>query len=1063
MSPEAIIENNLFNDKKMEEFIELYDDALTVNADCDPISYWIKKLDQDELKNEKANYIKFFKIILENILGYEFTDIQYEENIGDEGRPVEFTLKKDGKDYVVVELKGTTCKDLNKRYNRQQSPIEQVTNYASIKEETQWAFVSNYNEFRFFNPSYREKYISFKFKQLTDPNVLKKFLLIFSKFSLIDKDIPQTLLKETKIIERELEDEFYKLFSETRLMLIKELEHFSEAIDRIEAIRLAQLILNRFIFLCFAEDLRLIPSETTADVLLTPIKHKNLFEFTMWDRLNELFRFADKGNEERGISAFNGGLFKESLRHLEIRDKVENLKFFDDCYKTWKFKEKYDEIESLLGVYKDTLNPIYKNLLLISSFDFGSELSVNILGHIFENSIGDIEELKDETTEKRKKEGVFYTPEHITDYMCRNTIIPYLSISGEANTTHELISEYEDSDSLDELDKKLKDIKIIDISCGSGAFLNKAVDILFEIHEAYHDSKYANDPSLNKYFDSLDSRRQIIINNIYGVDVNEESVEITKLSLFLKLATSTGVKEGFKLPNLDKNIKCGNSIVDDETIAGNKAFLWQNEFNEVFEDGGFDIVIGNPPYVNAKLHTDDKPEEREYLSNSKQYECLYKKWDLYIPFIEHGLNLLKKKGFFGMIIPYPFIDQEYAKIMRKKIFENYCLEEIIDLSSEKIFKDATIKNIIPIISKSDKNETIPIYTIKNSKIDYSHDKNINDLILNEKSMIWDLTKTIKLNADFSKMNQLGEYCFISVGMVLNANEKKAKGEFKKEDLISSFKSEIHNKPYIEGKNIDKYKINDIRFLEWDTDRVPSKIRRPTFKELYLSEKILINKLGAIRAIYDNNKLFCDQTLRILVLWKDLKEVNNRSISNAIKKYKLGNREELEEKSKNISLKYLLAIINSNMGQFLLDGIRGINNKDINPDSLRLIPIPIADKQTQEKIKDAVDSIMKNNDEYSKEITSFSKWLKRTFEVELNFDYSNLDFEDFLKKIKKQNKKLNNRKTQDTIENEFINSLEIISSLKEENMRLESKINEKIYKLYKLDSEDIAIIENSFNE
>ena len=598
----------------------------------------------------------------------------------------------------------------------------------------------------------------------------------------------------------------------------------------------------------------------------------------MWDRLNELFRFADKGNEIRGIGAFNGGLFKESLRHLKIRDTVEDLSFFSDCYKTWKFEEKYKEIESLLGVYKNTLNPIYKNLLLISSFDFGSELSVNILGHIFENSIGDIEELKEETKERRKKDGVFYTPEYITEYICRNTIIPYLSISGKANTTHELISEYEDLNSLNELDKKLKEIKIIDISCGSGAFLNKAVDMLFEIHKAYHDSKYANDPSLNRYFDSLDSRKQIISNNIYGVDLNEESTEITKLSLFLKLATSTGVRQGFKLPNLNKNIKCGNSIVDDETIAGNKAFVWKNEFNEVFEGGGFDIVIGNPPYVNAKLHTDDKPEEREYLSNSKQYVCLYKKWDLYIPFIEHGLNLLKKNGFFGMIIPYPFIDQEYAKMMRKKIFENYCLEEIIDLSSEKIFKDATIKNIIPIISKSAKNETISIYTIKNSKIDYSHDKNINDLIINEKSMIWDLTETIKLNADFSKMNQLGEYCFISKGMVLNADEKKAKGEFKKKDLISNFQSEIHNKAYIEGKNIEKYKINNIRFLEWDTDRVPSKISRPTFKEPYLSEKILINKLGAIRAIYDNNKLFCDQTLRILVLWKDLKEVNNRSIS-----------------------------------------------------------------------------------------------------------------------------------------------------------------------------------------
>lgn len=437
MTSKAKIENNLFNDKKMEEFIELYDDALTIQSDCDPISYWIKKLEQDELKSEKTNYIKFFKIILENILGYKFTDIKYEESIGDEGRPVEFTLKKDNKDYVVVELKGTTYKDLNKRYNREQSPIEQVTNYASIKEDTQWAFVSNYNKFRLFNPSYREKYISFKFKQLTNPDVLKKFLLIFSKFSLIEKDIPQTLLKETRIIERELEDEFYKLFSETRLMIIEELKNYS-GYSNLEAIRLAQLILNRFIFLCFAEDLKLIPSETTADVLLTPIKHKNLFEFTMWDRINELFRFADKGNIERGIGSFNGGLFKENLRHIEIRDKVEDPLFFKDCH-ILKSKDKYNDINQLLGVYKDTLNPIYKNLLLISSYDFGSELSVNILGHIFENSIGDIEELKNETTERRKKEGVFYTPEYITDYICRNTIIPYLSISGKSNTVRVLL------------------------------------------------------------------------------------------------------------------------------------------------------------------------------------------------------------------------------------------------------------------------------------------------------------------------------------------------------------------------------------------------------------------------------------------------------------------------------------------------------------------------------------------------------------------------------------------------------------------------------------------------
>ena len=138
-------------------------------------------------------------------------------------------------------------------------------------------------------------------------------------------------------------------------MLIKELEFSAENIDRIEAIRLAQLILNRFIFLCFAEDLRLIPSETTADVLLTPIKHKNLFEFTMWDRLNELFRFSDKGNEIRGIGSFNGGLFKESLRHLEIRDTVEDLSFFSDCYKTWKFEEKYKERDCPINIFSNFL------------------------------------------------------------------------------------------------------------------------------------------------------------------------------------------------------------------------------------------------------------------------------------------------------------------------------------------------------------------------------------------------------------------------------------------------------------------------------------------------------------------------------------------------------------------------------------------------------------------------------------------------------------------------------------------------------------------------------------
>ena len=1079
MTVESKIENNLFNDKKMEEFIQLYDDELTVNADCDPINYWIKKLDNDELKNEKTNYIRFFKIILENILGYEFTDIQYEENIGDEGRPVEFTLKKGDKDYVVVELKGTTYKDLNKRYNREQSPIEQVTNYASIKEETQWAFVSNYDEFRFFNPSYREKYISFKFKQLTDTDVLKRFLLIFSKFSLIEKDIPQTLLKETRIIERELEDEFYKLFSETRLMLIKELEHSSEDIDRIEAIRLAQLILNRFIFLCFAEDLRLIPSETTADVLLTPIKHKNLFEFTMWDRINELFRFADKGNEERGIGAFNGGLFKENLRHIEIRDKVDDLSFFNDCYKTWKFEEKYEEIESLLDVYKSTLNPIYKNLLLISSFDFGSELSVNILGHIFENSIGDIEELKDETKKRRKKDGVFYTPEYITEYICRNTIIPYLSISGEASTVHELISEYEDSNSLDELDTKLKEVKIIDISCGSGAFLNKAVDILFEIHKAYHDSKYSNDLSLNRYFDSLDSRKQIISNNIYGVDVNEESVEITKLSLFLKLATSTGVQEGFKLPNLDRNIRCGNSVIDDESIAKSKAFKWKEEFKEVFDNGGFDLIIGNPPYVRVQ----EMPhEEIDYYTDNYKFSKGHV--DLSTLFIEQSEKLIKNDGLIGIITSNMFLTTGYGKPIRKFLLNDIQILQIIDFGDLDVFNDA-ITYVSIFIFKKNKPNSFNYYHVPSLDIhleDIPFEKiDITQLNSNQ----WNL-KNHKLNTIFNKIKKFP--------MLKDGIGKCWTGLITGKDNLLVF-DDINDSPIekeiflpiLSAKDCGRYRYSTP--TQWVT--YPYKLEGD--KTVLLSEeeiketypcfyKFLIENKEELMKRKDSRK-----TLEDSPSWFKLIRQGNLKIFKTTKIISPGESKQNKfgidsgnsyknarlisiTPNEDTSIYYLLGILNSHLIEKYLHSISSLKKggyHSYSPKIIDTVPIPKNILENQKPLIESVSSILELNKKLDRETKSFNNWIKRTFNItklsKKLINYHEYDFDDFLMEIKNKKVDISKRKTQELLENEFNESLSIIKPLQKEIIEVETEINQIVYELYGLTAEEIAIIENSFKE
>ena len=1009
-----MVYNNLFNEKKMEEFIDLYDNELIINSpEKDPVCDWIQKLNNNELEDEKKNYGNFLIIILERLLGYEIEDIAYENDPGSEGRPVEFTFKKGDKEYVVVELKGTKTVDLNKRYNRSQSAIEQVTNYASIKEETQWAFVSNYNEFRLFNPSFREKYISFKFKSLTDPEVLKKFLLIFSKFSLIEEDIPQTLLKETRIIERELEDEFYQLFSETRLMLIKELEYSSEDIDRVEAIRLAQLILNRYIFICFAEDLKLIPSETTADVLLTPIEKKNLFEFTMWDRLNELFRFMDKGNEIRGIGAFNGGLFKENLRHLEIRDFIEDLSFFDDCYKKWKFEEKYDEMTNLLGEYKDKLNPIYKNLLVISSFDFGSELSVNILGHIFENSIGDIEELKEEidkdkTKEKQKKDGIFYTPEYITDYICRITILPYLSIGGNANNIHELIKEYENGNNLTELDRKLKEIKIIDPACGSGAFLNKSVDVLFEIHQALHDSMYANDDSLDQYFDSLESRKQIISDNIYGVDINEESVEITKLSLFLKLASNTGITKGFKLPNLDKNIRCGNSLIDDEKIVETKAFNWKEEFKEIFDNGGFDIVVGNPPY-GAKL----PKEEKDFLN--KNY--IKGGSETAISFIKMSKDkLLKSKGRLGFIIPKAFTYASNYNSIQADVLKN--IELVIDCG--KVWKNVKLEQVIFILTKdfSIDNYLIGVRDEETFKIlDNLPKDSYNEfkLILNGiNSLELDLARKIKKSGAF-----LSD---------ISSNQR---------GIIKSNFSDFGEFKYIGGKQIQRDGIQDIRGFSNDFDD----------KAVIRDNSVLVQGIVAhIQKPTDHIKITA-----CIPQYKDYLIVDNI------------NQITISEPYQN---HLVWALSNSNLINWYC--YRFIYGKAIrtmrfdNPVTSR-IPLPSLEKDLVEIL---INKSKKLDENYLKLRESRSKFFNRLNNhfkgVKINKNLNNfekIDFNKFLKILSNQGFKLSLKK-EDEWEDYFNYHKQNCLELYDENKSLESEINKLIYELYELTEEEINIIEES---
>lgn len=391
----------------------------------------------------------------------------------------------------------------------------------------------------------------------------------------------------------------------------------------------------------------------------------------------------------------------------------------------------------------------------------------------------------------------------------------------------------------------------------------------------------------------------------------------------------------------------------------------QNNHSEFFDpewmfglqsvnNGYFNIVIGNPPYISA---ISQDRELRTKLANSKDYSTLYQKWDIYVAFIEKGIRLTNK-GINCMIIPYPVTNQMYAQKLRDFILNENDLIEITNLSGNKIFEEATVTNCIFFVKNGrSENNKVRISKLVDKSILVSDIVLKTDMVQDENSCVWNISNNDTIGFIDENFKTVGDFCYISVGMVLNADEKKAKGLFVKDDLLSLYETNINKRRYIEAKHIDKHIIKDNLFLEWGTSRVPSLIRRPTFPELYERPKLIVSKIGKIKATYDNSNIYCDQTIRILILWHDLENIKNKSIDSTVKRYHSDNRNTLEQNSKQMNLKYLLGILNTKLANFLLDQIRGIGNIDINPEYIRNIPIPITQTGAQLKIADIVDKIL----------------------------------------------------------------------------------------------------------
>jgi len=645
------------------------------------------------------------------------------------------------------------------------------------------------------------------------------------------------------------------------------------------------------------------------------------------DRIVFLRICEDRGIEDYGrlLALTNANRIYPRLCELFVKADVRyNSGLF--CFKKEKGRiEQPDELTHSLDVDDDVLRAMLKAVYYPDSPYAFSVISSDILGQVYEQFLGKVIRLTDghrakveDKPEVKKAGGVYYTPTYIVAYIVKQTVGRLV----EGKTPREAAT-----------------IHVLDPACGSGSFLIGAYEFLLDWHLNWYT---ANEPEKcakgskpavvqikGGWKLTIAERKGILLNSIYGVDIDPQAVEVTKLSLLLKVLegeSEQSVQQVFEmfheraLPDLGSNIKCGNSLIgpdfyqqdnlpeltDDDRLRIN-VFDWKQAFPQIIGSrvqgsgsgttrSGFDAVIGNPPYIRVRTFKDLFPTQAEHLERT--YDCAKHVWDVYLVFYEKAVQLAKEAGSVSMIIPIQTLHQPNCESLRRYLLNNTHIRELADLSCLKVFAGAIVKNCILTCDRiSGAQMQIGIRTPeKDVELVDGNLRFWSQSAVHGNpgmSMKVELLSPIRSICEKLIANSwlLKDLCYSTFGLRSCAKEK---GQGGKERLISMDSKAKCAKPYLEGRDIKRYAMNPTgRFIRY----VPEQMYSPRSPQLFETPKIVSQTMlsrSRIIATYDDRGYYVEQSLACIIPHGILTP---------------------QEPQAQLPLKYILGVINSRLEEF----------------------------------------------------------------------------------------------------------------------------------------------------